>query len=105
MDYLSDKDGIVTLSHTGSMAPISFQHANSPRVLIMPMQVDWDKPLPGEAASEPPAAETPEEPAEAAPEEIEDDLEPGEVEDEPEPDKSAESPEPAPKKRRGKKRG
>lgn len=37
--YLSDKQGIVTISWTGSNAPIAFRSRSSdPRVLIMPMQ-------------------------------------------------------------------
>ncbi|MBA7640855.1 hypothetical protein ES703_48526 [subsurface metagenome] len=39
--YLSDKQGIVTISWTGGSAPIAFRHQNSPRVLIMPMMVQW----------------------------------------------------------------
>ncbi|MBA7536619.1 Beta sliding clamp [subsurface metagenome] len=74
--YLSDKQGVVTISWTGGTAPVAFQSQGSPRVLIMPMQVRWDaeekEPEPaekseGEPEEEEPAAETPDtEPPEEA---------------------------------------
>ncbi len=67
-EYLSDKDGIVTLSWTGGKAPASFQHPRSPKVLIMPMEAKWDEPLPSAQAEPEAAAASPETPAETAPE-------------------------------------
>jgi len=67
-EYLSDKDGIVTLSWTGGKAPASFQHPKSPKVLIMPMEAKWDEPLPSAQAEPEAAAASPEAPAETAPE-------------------------------------
>jgi DNA polymerase III sliding clamp (beta) subunit (PCNA family) len=60
-EYLTDKDGIVAMSWTGGTSPVSFQHGKSPKVIIMPMNVSWRGPLPGEAQPEPepvPQAET-----------------------------------------------
>jgi len=64
-EYLSDKDGIVTLSWTGGKAPASFQHPKSPKVLIMPMEAEWDEPPPSAQAEPEAAAASPEAPAEA----------------------------------------
>jgi DNA polymerase III sliding clamp (beta) subunit (PCNA family) len=90
IDYLSEKDGIVTMSWTGGTSPISFQYARSPRILIMPMQVQWAEPLPGAEAvadsSETPSEQTGEEASSEASEEVGADN-------------------PKPRKRRGKKRG
>lgn len=67
-EYLSGKDSIITMAWTGKMAPASFQAPKSPRVLIMPMTAQWDKPLPG-TQPEPEAATTPpEQPAPVTPE-------------------------------------
>ena len=53
-DYLRDKDGILTLSWTGESAPVTFQHSKSPKVLIMPMEVEWgDKQPVAQAEPEP----------------------------------------------------
>jgi len=41
-EYLSNKDGIVSMSWTGNTAPVAFQHSKSPKVLIMPMEAKWD---------------------------------------------------------------
>lgn len=42
LDYLSGKQGIVSLSWTGGTSPVSLSTRNEPRVLIMPMQPkDW----------------------------------------------------------------
>ena len=67
-EYLKDKEGIVTLSWTGGSAPISFQHSKSPKVIIMPMYVEWGEPLPSAQAEPEAAADPPEAPAKAAPE-------------------------------------
>ncbi|MBA7647862.1 hypothetical protein ES703_55641 [subsurface metagenome] len=40
LDYLKDKDSIVSIAWTGGTSPLAFQSANNPRVLIMPMQSD-----------------------------------------------------------------
>jgi len=54
-EYLSNKDGIVSMSWTGNMAPVAFHHVNSPKVLIMPMVAKWEDELPV-AQTEPEAA-------------------------------------------------
>ncbi len=76
IEYLSNKDSIVSLSWTGGGAPVAFHHSKSPKVLIMPMEVQWDdkqpvaqtEPEAAAAAQVEPAAATPEAKAEAAPE-------------------------------------
>jgi len=74
IEYLSNRDGIVSMSWTGEMAPVAFQHSKSPKVLIMPMAADWgDKepvaPVAPVANTEPEAAAAAvEEPVKAAPE-------------------------------------
>lgn len=50
LDYLSDKQGIIILSQYDKTGPLAFQYQNSPRVLIMPMFVEWGD-------EKPPAAE------------------------------------------------
>ena len=72
IEYLRNKDGIVSMSWTGDTAPAAFQHSKSPKVLIMPMLAEWgDEPPVAQAESEtePEAAvDPPEGPAEVAPE-------------------------------------
>ena len=63
LDFLSGKQGIITLSQYDKVGPVVFQYQNSPRVLIMPMFVQW--------GDEKPAAEK----AEAEPETIEEEPE------------------------------
>ena len=41
LNYLSDKTSIVTLSLTGGSAPVLLEHRASPRVIVMPMNVQW----------------------------------------------------------------
>ncbi|MBA7647968.1 Beta sliding clamp [subsurface metagenome] len=41
LGYLSGKQGIVTISLTSTTSPVSFQHRSSPRVIVMPMFVEW----------------------------------------------------------------
>lgn len=53
-NYLKDKDGILTITWTGESAPVVFQHGKSPKVLIMPMTVEWgDKHPKAEVKPEP----------------------------------------------------
>ena len=40
LNYLKDKDGIVSIAWAGGNSPITFQSANNPRVLIMPMKYE-----------------------------------------------------------------
>ena len=75
--YLTGKQGIVALSQYDATGPLAFEYQNSPRVLIMPMSVQWgdepvaaDKPEPEpETIEENPEEEEPEatleEPAQA----------------------------------------
>ncbi len=52
LDYLSGKQGIVIFSKYDDTSPVVFQYQNSPRVLIMPMFVQWgdEKPTAAEKA-------------------------------------------------------
>ena len=59
-DYLSGKQGIITISQYNKTGPISFQYQTSPRVLIMPMFVDWGDEKPGAPEKLEPVAEQPE---------------------------------------------
>ena len=58
-EYLSNKDSLVSISWTGNAAPIAFQHGKDPKVLIMPMNAQWDKELPKSPAEAAPEANTP----------------------------------------------
>jgi len=61
--YLAGKQGIITLSQYPESAPLVFEYQKSPRVLIMPMFVQWgdEKPV---AAEEPEAEAVEENPEE-----------------------------------------
>jgi DNA polymerase III sliding clamp (beta) subunit (PCNA family) len=64
--YLAGKQGIITLSKYPESAPLVFEYQNSPRVLIMPMFVQWgDEPV---VAKEPEGEAVGENPEEAEPE-------------------------------------
>ena len=67
-EYLSAKDGIITMSWTGNTTPVAFHASKSPTVLIMPMEAKWDEPTPSDQPEPEPAANPPEQPAEVAPE-------------------------------------
>lgn len=41
LEYLRGKEGIVSIALTTAEAPVMFQHQKGPKVLIMPMHVDW----------------------------------------------------------------
>ncbi len=41
LGYLSGKEGIVTIAFSGGTSPVMLQHQKDPRVLIMPMLVQW----------------------------------------------------------------
>ncbi len=41
LDYLKGKDSVVSISWATEGGPVTFQHQKNPRVLIMPMHVDW----------------------------------------------------------------
>jgi len=69
LDYLSGKQGIVILSKYDDTSPVVFQYQNSPRVLIMPMFVEWGDEKPTAAEEAEPEPETIEENPEAEPEE------------------------------------
>jgi len=78
LDYLSGKQGIVIFSQYNTTGPVVFQYQNSPRVLIMPMAVQWGDETPpaaatiepqAEATAETPDAEPSEEPESSAEEE------------------------------------
>lgn len=88
-NYLKDKDGILTLTWTGETAPVAFQHGKSPKVLIMPMTVEWGDKKP-EAKAEPEPEEKPEPEAEVV-------IKAEKTEEEPAPETSK------PRKQRGEK--
>jgi DNA polymerase III sliding clamp (beta) subunit (PCNA family) len=69
LDYLSGKQGIFIFSKYSDTGPVVLQYQNSPKVLIMPMFVQWDDEKP----------QTPEE-TKPEPEAIEEDHEPEPVE-------------------------
>jgi DNA polymerase III sliding clamp (beta) subunit (PCNA family) len=73
LDYLKEKDGIISMSWTGGTRPVVFQYHNNPKALIMPMAVQWDAAPPGESQPEaepaPPAASPEPEPAAEKPSE------------------------------------
>ena len=53
LDFLSGKQGILTMSIYTDNGPVVFEYSKSPRVLIMPMQVQWeDAPPPAEPAED-----------------------------------------------------
>lgn len=64
--YLEGKQGMVTFSQYDQTGPVVFEYQKSPRVLIMPMAVQWgDEPV---AAHEPEPEPVEENPEEAEPE-------------------------------------
>ena len=69
LDYLSGKQGIVIFSKYDDTSPVVFQYQNSPRVLIMPMFVQWGDEKPTAAEKAEPEPETIEENPEVEPEE------------------------------------
>jgi hypothetical protein len=75
-EYLSNKDGIVSMSWTGGSAPVSFQHKNTPKVIIMPMNAQWDDEQPATQLEAEVLPEEPETPEEVAPEANPDPQEP-----------------------------
>ena len=57
LGYLNGKQGIITFSKYTDTGPVVFEYQKFPRVLIMPMSVQWDDEKPSEKA-EPPAEVT-----------------------------------------------
>jgi len=103
LEYLSGKQGIVIVSQYDKMGPLVFQYQNSPRVLIMPMFVEWGDEKPTAAEKVEPEPETIEENPEVKPEEeLESSLEEEatEAEEEPEPVAAAPTETPAKRKRK-----
>jgi len=41
IEYLSGKEGIITMGVSSGTAPVMFRHRASPLVLVMPMMVQW----------------------------------------------------------------
>ena len=105
LDYLSGKQGIVTVSQYDKTGPVAFQYQNSPRVIIMPMYAEEDDEKPTAAEEAEPEPETIEENPEVEPEE---ELEPSpdaeeetaEAAEEPEPVAAAPTETPAKRKRK-----
>ena len=105
LDYLSGKQGIVTVSQYDKTGPVAFQYQNSPRVIIMPMFVEWDDEKPTVAEEAEPEPETIEENPEVEPEEkLEPSLEEEAVEAEAEPEPVAAAPTETPAKRKRKRK-
>ncbi len=103
LDFLSGKQGIVIVSQYDKTGPLVFQYQNSPRVLIMPMFVEWGDEKPTAAEKVEPEPETIEENPEVEPEEeLESSLEEEatEAEEKPEPVAAAPTETPAKRKRK-----
>ena len=105
LDFLSGKQGIVIVSQYDKTGPLVFQYQNSPRVLIMPMFVQWGDEKPTAAEKVEPEPETIEENPEVEPEgELESSLdteeEAAEAAEEPEPVAAAPTETPAKRKRK-----
>ena len=103
LDFLSGKQGIVIVSQYDKTGPLVFQYQNSPRVLIMPMFVEWGDEKPTAAEKVEPEPETIEENPEVEPEEeLESSLEEeaAEAEEKPEPVAAAPTETPAKRKRK-----
>ena len=82
LDYLSGKQGIVALYKYTDTGPVVFKYQQTPRVLIMPMHVEWGdekKETPEEAKVEPEVIENPED--EPATEPVTEELTDGETEE------------------------
>jgi len=73
--YLSGKQGIVIFSKYTDTGPVVFQYQNSPRVLIMPMAVQWGDETPPPAVKAEPQAEATGEKSDAEPDEPESSVE------------------------------
>ena len=69
LDYLSGKQGIVIFSQYDKTGPLVFQYQNSPKVLIMPMLVQWGDETPPTAEETGPEPEAIDESPEVEPEE------------------------------------
>ena len=69
LGYLSGKQGIIILSKHSDTGPVVFQYQNSPRVLIMPMFVQWGDEKPPAVETTEPEPEAIEENPEVEPEE------------------------------------
>ena len=54
LDFLSGKQGIVVFSKYTDVGPVVFEYQKSPRVLIMPMSVQWGDETPPAERTEPP---------------------------------------------------
>ena len=103
LDYLSGKQGIVIVSQYDKTGPVVFQYQSSPRVLIMPMFVEWGDEKPTAAEQAEPEPETIEENPEVEPEEeLEPSLEEEAVEAEEDPEPVAAAPTETPAKRKRK---
>jgi DNA polymerase-3 subunit beta len=53
LDFLNGKQGIVVFSKYTDVGPVVFEYQKSPRVLIMPMSVQWSDKTPPEEKAEP----------------------------------------------------
>jgi len=60
LGYLSGKQGIIVFSQYDTTGPVVFEYQKSPRVLVMPMFVQWGDEAPPAAEETEPDPETPE---------------------------------------------
>jgi DNA polymerase III sliding clamp (beta) subunit (PCNA family) len=58
LDYLNGKQGIIIFSKYTDVGPVVFEYQKSPRVLIMPMAVQWGDETPPAEKTEPPEEAT-----------------------------------------------
>ena len=58
LDFLSGKQGIITFYKYTDLGPVVFEYQKSPRVLIMPMSVQWGDETPPAERTEPPTEAT-----------------------------------------------
>jgi len=66
LDYLSGKQGIIVFSQYDKTGPLVFQYQKSPKVLIMPMFVQWEDETPPVAEETEPTSEVTDEATGAA---------------------------------------
>ena len=69
LGYLSGKQGIITFSKYTESGPAVFEDQQSPRMIVMPMQVAWGDETPPAAKAEP-QAEAADETSDAKPDEV-----------------------------------
>jgi hypothetical protein len=82
-EYLTGKDGLVTIVVTTPSSPILFHYGKAPGVIVMPMFVQWNDVTPAESENAAAAAQEaapPAAPADQSPEEVNQNVDQGEHE-------------------------